>query len=309
MFDVAAQGVDEVVAADGQGVAVAGDDPDVEVGPGHGQAGGQGRGPAVDGVDAVGVHVVGEAGGAADAGDEDHVLPRDAELGHEHLDGGEDGVVAAAGAPADLLVGGPVLRRGARSEVVGHAGHLLLGRVDVRAGRRRASSRTASSISAARKGALDLGEELGVDQVLGPQRAATSWPRLTSGTSTFVGGQDVAEVGGERVEVDEVDVGHARGRGPGPGCTAGGDGPVGGAPAEDEHAAPPCRRVVDLERAGCRWRCRRPWRRAGGPCARGSPGRRRRCRCRPPSRGRRCGARGRGCRGRPRAGPGVSSRM
>ena len=46
--DVAAQRVDEVVAADRQRVAVAGDDPHVEVGPGHGQAGGDGRRPAVD---------------------------------------------------------------------------------------------------------------------------------------------------------------------------------------------------------------------------------------------------------------------
>ena len=34
---------------------------------------------------------------------------RDAELGHQQLDGGEDRVVAAARAPADLLVAGPVL--------------------------------------------------------------------------------------------------------------------------------------------------------------------------------------------------------
>ena len=34
-----------------------------------------------------------------------HVLPRDLELGEEGLEGGEDGVVAAAWAPADFLVG------------------------------------------------------------------------------------------------------------------------------------------------------------------------------------------------------------
>jgi hypothetical protein len=50
-----------VVAADREGVAVAGDHPDVEVGTGDGQAGGDGRGPAVDGVHPVGVHVIGEA--------------------------------------------------------------------------------------------------------------------------------------------------------------------------------------------------------------------------------------------------------
>ncbi len=73
--DVPAQRVDEVVAADGEGVAVTGDDPDVEVGTGHGQPGGHGRGPAVDGVEPVGVHVIGKAGRAADPGEEDGVLP------------------------------------------------------------------------------------------------------------------------------------------------------------------------------------------------------------------------------------------
>jgi hypothetical protein len=103
--DVAAQGVDEVVAADGQCVAVAGDDPDGQVAAGGGESGGDGGGAAVDGVHPVGVHVVREAGAAADAGDEDDVLLGQAEFGHEALHGGEDGVVAAAGAPAHFLVG------------------------------------------------------------------------------------------------------------------------------------------------------------------------------------------------------------
>jgi hypothetical protein len=102
--------VDEVVAADGQGVAVAGDDPDRQVGAGHGQAGGDGRGAAVDGVHAVGVEVVREAARAADPGHEHGVLAFDAQGGQELADGGEHGVVAAAGAPADLLVGGEVAR-------------------------------------------------------------------------------------------------------------------------------------------------------------------------------------------------------
>src|SRR5690606_25417446 len=71
--------------------------------------GGDGGRTSVDGVHAVGVEVVGEAAGAADAGDEDDVLAAQPEVGQEGLDGLEDGVVAAAGAPADLLVGGEVL--------------------------------------------------------------------------------------------------------------------------------------------------------------------------------------------------------
>src|SRR5581483_2514370 len=76
-----------------------------------GEAGGDRRRAAVDRVHPVGMHVVGEARRAADARDEDDALARDAELGHDALDGGEDRVVAAPRAPADLLVGLEVLRR------------------------------------------------------------------------------------------------------------------------------------------------------------------------------------------------------
>ena len=109
--DVAAQRVDQVVAADREHVAVAAHDPDGQVGPGRGQPGRDRRRAAVDRVHPVGLHVVREARGAADAGDEDDLLAREAELGHEALHRGEDGVVAAARAPADLLVGLEVLRR------------------------------------------------------------------------------------------------------------------------------------------------------------------------------------------------------
>ena len=95
-----------------------------QVAPGGGEAGGDGGGAAVDGVHPVGVHVVREAGGAADAGDEDDVLLGQAELGHEALDGGEDRVVAAAGAPAHFLVGLEVLH-GLLGLGLGHQGERL----------------------------------------------------------------------------------------------------------------------------------------------------------------------------------------
>ena len=109
---VAAQRVDQVVATDRQHVAVTTHHPHVEVGAGDGQPGGHRRCPAVDAVHAVGVHVVREAGRAADAGHEDGVLAADAQVGHQHLHGGEDRVVAATGAPTDLLVARPVLLGG-----------------------------------------------------------------------------------------------------------------------------------------------------------------------------------------------------
>ncbi len=107
--DVAAQRVDQVVAADRERVAVAADDPDREVVAGGGDAGRQRQGAAVDAVHPVGVHVVDEAAGAADPGDEDRLLRRHAELRHQRLDAGEDRVVAAARAPARFLVGLEVL--------------------------------------------------------------------------------------------------------------------------------------------------------------------------------------------------------
>ena len=107
--DVAAQRVDQVVAADRERVAVAGDDPHREVLARGGQAGRNRGGTPVDRVHAVGVEVVREAAGAADAGDEHDVLAAQPEVGQEGLHGLEHGVVTAPGAPADLLVGREVL--------------------------------------------------------------------------------------------------------------------------------------------------------------------------------------------------------
>ena len=107
--DVAAQSVNQMVAADRQAVAVAGDDPDLQFGLGDLDAGRHRRRPAVDRVEAVGVQIIGKPAGAADAGDEDEFLARDAQGGQDFLHLGEDGVVAAARAPADFLVAGETL--------------------------------------------------------------------------------------------------------------------------------------------------------------------------------------------------------
>ena len=108
---VAPDAVQQVVAADGEAVAVAGDDPHGQVGVHRLQPRGDGGRPPVDGVDAVGVHVVREAARAADARDEDDLLPGDADLRKDLLHLREDGIVAAAGAPPHLLVGDEVLAR------------------------------------------------------------------------------------------------------------------------------------------------------------------------------------------------------
>ena len=106
---VAPERVDQVVAADRQAVAVAGDDPDRQLGVGGGDPGRERRRPPVDPVHAVRVHVVAEPPAAADPGDEHRLVRFDAELGHQPLDGRQDRVVAAPRAPADLLVRREVL--------------------------------------------------------------------------------------------------------------------------------------------------------------------------------------------------------
>src|SRR4029453_11386839 len=72
--------------------------------------------PPVDGMEAVGIDVVGEPARAADPRDEHEVLARHTPLGEELLHLRGEGVVPAAGAPTDVLIGDEVLaieRRGA----------------------------------------------------------------------------------------------------------------------------------------------------------------------------------------------------
>src|SRR3972149_6683089 len=110
-------------ATNGPSAASAGEAPDQEVRARRLQAGGQRRSAAVDGVEAERVHVVRQAPRAADAGDEDDLLARVAEVRHDLLGLGEDRVVAAAGTPADLLVRDEVLAR-EREGLAGLSGRL-----------------------------------------------------------------------------------------------------------------------------------------------------------------------------------------
>src|SRR5262249_44029684 len=106
-----------------QRIAVPGDHPYRQVRAGGRQPGRDRGGAAVDRVHAVAVHVVRQPGGAADAGDDDEVLPRHLQFRQERLERGQDGGVAAPGAPAHFLVG---------LEVLG--GQLLVGDRDQREG-------------------------------------------------------------------------------------------------------------------------------------------------------------------------------
>jgi 2-oxoglutarate ferredoxin oxidoreductase subunit alpha len=93
------RGVQAVLAG-----AVAGDEPDVELGVGELDAGGEGGGAAVDRVEPVGVHVIREPRRAADAGDEDRLAALDPEPGQDLLHLRQDRVIPAPRAPAHILV-------------------------------------------------------------------------------------------------------------------------------------------------------------------------------------------------------------
>src|SRR5262245_44225002 len=62
-------------------------------------------------VETISVHVIRKARRAADAGNENHFLARDAEVRHDLLHVVENRVVAAARTPAYLLVGHEIFLR------------------------------------------------------------------------------------------------------------------------------------------------------------------------------------------------------
>src|SRR3546814_5170660 len=88
-----------MVAADAQRVAVAGDDPHVEIGIGEFHPRRHRRRAAVDRVEAVSLHIIRKTRRAADARDEHRLGRIGADLGQRPLDGLEDRVIAAPWAP------------------------------------------------------------------------------------------------------------------------------------------------------------------------------------------------------------------
>ena len=67
--------MNQMIAADGEQVAVAGVDHDVQLGIGQLQPGGERNGAAMRGVKRIQVDVTGDASGAADAGDNRQLAP------------------------------------------------------------------------------------------------------------------------------------------------------------------------------------------------------------------------------------------
>ena len=85
--DIAAQHVNGVVAADGQCVAVTRGHPNFEFRVSNFDSGSNGGRAPVDGVEAVGVHVIGEAAGAANSRNYHKVLPANAQFREHRLHG------------------------------------------------------------------------------------------------------------------------------------------------------------------------------------------------------------------------------
>src|SRR5205807_6648571 len=102
-IQVATQHVHEMIAANGQGIAVSRDHPNAEFRIRGFYSGGDCRRASVDAVKAVSVHVVRKARGTADTGNKNHLFARNAEVGHYFLHVIENRVVAAARAPAHFL--------------------------------------------------------------------------------------------------------------------------------------------------------------------------------------------------------------
>src|SRR5262245_32525370 len=172
---VAAQDVQQMIAADREPVAVTRDHEDLQLRPRHPEPGRDRRSPAVDRVEAVGVHVVREAARAADPGDEDDVLLGNTEIRHRLLDRGQDRVVAAARTPPHVLVRLEVLLRVLRRFLGLARTHALLPR----------SWLMASWISSEASGRPRTRLKPTASTRYSARSTRTSWPLLISGTITL----------------------------------------------------------------------------------------------------------------------------
>ena len=118
-LEIAPAGVDQMIAADRQTIAVAGDDDDMQIGTRQRQAGRIGERPAVRDMEGVGVDIGRQPPGAADAGDDRELVLVDAEIVDRPQQRAQRDAMAATGAEevrhhlraeiiADVEVGGGV---------------------------------------------------------------------------------------------------------------------------------------------------------------------------------------------------------
>ncbi len=111
-----------MVAADGEAIAVAAEEEDVQVGPGQADAGGERDGAAVNEMRAVAVDEIREARGTTDPGEGDDLLVIELPFLDDFVIGGEDGEVAAAGTPRRVVGGDGFLGDFFADELSGRVG-------------------------------------------------------------------------------------------------------------------------------------------------------------------------------------------
>jgi hypothetical protein len=97
--------MDEMIASDSQTVAIAGHLPDGQLRMACLHARSNRTTAAVDGIETVGVEIVGHTAGTADTGNDCHLVGRDTYLRHGFLECHADSVVAATRTETYILIG------------------------------------------------------------------------------------------------------------------------------------------------------------------------------------------------------------
>src|SRR5579875_768542 len=120
--NISSEGMDEMVATDGQAIAVASHYPYVQLGSGYLQTGSNRGSTTMSCVKIVRVYVVREAFCTSDPGDEHDVFSWYAEFGHNLLHLRQNGVVATSRAPAHFLIRNEVLAGKCRSHYLSPPG-------------------------------------------------------------------------------------------------------------------------------------------------------------------------------------------
>ena len=103
-LNIPAQCVDEMIATNAQPVAVTRDQPDMQVGSGDLESGCNRRCPTMNGMKAIGIHVVRETTRTADPRNENRFFFWNAELREDFLDLSQNGIIPTARTPTDVLV-------------------------------------------------------------------------------------------------------------------------------------------------------------------------------------------------------------
>ena len=108
---IAPQQMDRMISPDTETIPVTGDNPDAELGTARLQPRSNSRGPAMDRMHAIGIHIIGEPAATANPGYNNNVLPGYSQSRHDPLYLGEDDIIPASRAPADLLISCKILGR------------------------------------------------------------------------------------------------------------------------------------------------------------------------------------------------------